>query len=180
MQIEEATKLEQKVWVVTTSSGHKYLWNSEQESSIRKAPSDAHSLKPGLNAEQSKEPIEEEGSGSQAQLGSGCIQQYEFVSLPKVESFPATDPITKEVSLSPSCSGWINVCLPKAFCCLQYKEWGRSGSVPSYNVCHCSHLVLRQYDKKLGKVFAVEKVYAWSPNKKLLHVGSQADHNSWF
>lgn len=119
---KEATKLEQKVWVVTTSSGHKYLWNSEQESSIRKAQSDAHSLKPGLNAEQSKEAIEEEGSDSQAQLGSGCIQQYEFVSLPKVESFPATDPITKEVSLCPSCSGWINVCLPKAFCCLQYKE----------------------------------------------------------
>ena len=94
---KDPEKLECKVWVVTTSSGQRYLWKSDQKSSTREAPSESQSLKPELSGEQSKGPTEEEGSGSQEQLGSS-IQQYEVVSLPKVESFPATDPITKEVS----------------------------------------------------------------------------------
>ena len=87
--LEKPKTMEKNIWVVTSSSGQKYLWKLQDESSTTVAVSQT--------AEEGNGPMEEDESGRQEQ-SDPIGQQCQIVPLPKVGSFPATDPVTKEVS----------------------------------------------------------------------------------
>ena len=86
---EKPKTMEKNIWVVTSSSGQKYLWKSQDESSTTVGASQT--------TEEGNRPMEEEESDRQEpsdHVGRRC----QIVPLPKVGSFPATDPVTKEVN----------------------------------------------------------------------------------
>lgn len=87
--LEKPKTMETNIWVVTSSTGQKYLWKLQEESSTTVAASQT--------AEEGNGPMEEEESGRQEQ-SDPVGQQCQIVPLPKVGSLPATDPVTKEVS----------------------------------------------------------------------------------